>query len=328
MVGGVLKLMTAEIHDIAATRVAVLMGGRSAEREVSLNTGQQVAEALTSIGMRPETIDAGEPDFVRRIEESDADVCFIALHGRFGEDGTVQGMLELLGMPYVGSGVLASALAMDKVMSKLVFERDGIPTPPWLRVVAGQDWSAEEITRVLGPKTVVKPANEGSSVGMTIVHTPAELPAGIELALSYDDSVVVERFVAGVEVTVGVLGNDDLTALPTLEIVPEHEFYDYESKYLPGMSSHIIPARVPEAVARECQRLAVEAHKALGCRGMSRSDTIVAEDGAVYLLEVNTIPGMTSTSLLPDAARAAGIEFPELCRMLVSFALEGRERGR
>jgi len=320
--------MSPEIQDMVPIRVAVLMGGRSAEREVSLNTGRQVADALTSIGMRPQIVDAGEPDFIRQIEDSDADVCFIALHGRFGEDGTVQGMLELLGMPYVGSGVLASALAMDKVMSKLVFERDGIPTPPWIRVVAGREWSAEEITGVLGPKTVVKPANEGSSVGMTIVHTPAELPAGIELALSYDDSVVVERFVAGVEVTVGVLGNNELTALPTLEIVPEHEFYDYESKYLPGMSSHIIPARIPEPLRRECQRLAIEAHQALGCRGMSRSDTIVAEDGAVYLLEVNTIPGMTSTSLLPDAARAAGIEFPELCRMLVGFALEGREPKR
>jgi D-alanine-D-alanine ligase len=318
--------MAHDEEDLAATRVAVLMGGRSAEREVSLNTGRQVTDALTSIGMRPQVIDTGGSDFIRQIQDSDAEVCFIALHGRFGEDGTMQGMLELLGMPYVGSGVLASALAMDKVMSKLVFERDGIPTPPWARIVAGQTWSVDEITAALGPKTVVKPANEGSSVGMTIVHEPAELPAGIELALSFDDNVIVERFVAGVEVTVGVLGNDDLVALPTLEIVPEHEFYDYESKYLPGMSKHIIPARVSDDVRAECQRLAIEAHRALGCRGMSRSDTIVAEDGSVYLLEVNTIPGMTSTSLLPDAARAAGIEFPELCRMLVGYALEERTR--
>jgi D-alanine-D-alanine ligase len=318
--------MIYEEENPAATRVAVLMGGRSAEREVSLNTGRQVADALDAIGMRPQVIDTGDSDFIGQIQDSDAEVCFIALHGRFGEDGTVQGMLELLGMPYVGSGVLASALAMDKVMSKLVFERDGIPTPAWLRLLAGQEWSVDEVTAQLGPKTVVKPANEGSSVGMTIVHTPVELPAGVGLALSFDDSVIVERFVAGVEVTVGVLGNETLTALPTLEIVPEHEFYDYESKYLPGMSKHIIPARVPEHVRDECQRLAIEAHRALGCRGMSRSDTIVAENGAVYLLEVNTIPGMTSTSLLPDAARAAGIEFPELCRRLVGYGLEGRSR--
>ena len=166
----------------------------------------------------------------------------------------------------------------------------------------------------LGEKTVVKPANEGSSVGMTIVHSAAELPGAIEKAFGYDREVLVERFVKGVEVTIGVLGNEDAAALPTLEIVPEHEFYDYDSKYLPGMSKHIIPARVSAAAAEECQRLAVAAHKLLGCRGISRADTIVEEDGTVWLLEVNTIPGMTSTSLVPDAARAAGIEFPELCR--------------
>jgi len=304
-----------------ATRVVVLMGGRSAEREVSLHTGEQVADALVSAGMLVATIDAGDMDFIQQLERSDADVCFVCLHGRMGEDGTVQGLLELLGMPYVGSGVLASALAMDKVMSKLVFERVGLATPPWIALRRGEPVDHAALVESLGEKTVVKPANEGSAIGVTIVHAADELPAAIEVAFAYDASVIVERFVSGAEVTVGVLGNEEPFALPTLEIVPEHEFYDYESKYVPGMSRHIIPARVSETARAECQRLSLEAHKVFGCRGMSRSDTIVTEDGSVYLLEVNTIPGMTATSLLPDAARAAGIEFPDLCRMLVAYAL-------
>ncbi|MDP2183372.1 MAG: D-alanine--D-alanine ligase [Actinomycetota bacterium] len=302
--------------------VAVLMGGRSAEREVSLNTGAQVARALQETGHVILEIDAGDPDFIDSLRSSGAGVVFICLHGRLGEDGTVQGLLELLGMPYVGSGVLASALAMDKVMSKHVYAYSGIPTPPYVVLRRGRPYDEAAITADLGTKTVVKPANEGSAIGVTIAHTPGELPAAIGEAFVHDDVVLVEEFIAGVEVTVGVLGNDDPFALPTLEIVPEHEFYDYESKYVPGMSNHIIPARVSRELRDECQRISLEAHEVLGCRGMSRSDTIVTEDGTVHLLETNTIPGMTATSLLPDAARAAGIEFPELCRMLVDFALE------
>jgi len=305
-------------------RVAVLMGGRSAEREVSLNTGAQVAAALTSVGHEVLTIDSGADGFIGELEGVRPDVVFICLHGRFGEDGTVQGLLELLRLPYVGSGVLASALAMDKVMSKHFFAQQGIPTPAYVHVRRGEAIDLDEITRTLGGKTVVKPANEGSAIGVTIAHVPEELPGALEEAFRFDDSVLVEQFVAGVEVTVGVIGNDEPVALPTLEIVPEHEFYDYESKYVPGMSRHIIPARVSEQAREECARLSLLAHRALGCRGMSRSDTIVTEDGRVELLEVNTIPGMTSTSLLPDAAAAAGITFPELCDRLVRLALEGR----
>lgn len=307
----------------AGLRVAILMGGKSAEREVSLNTGQQVADALASSGVHVETIDTGSSDFIDLLQRSDADVCFIALHGRYGEDGTVQGLLELLGMPYVGSGVLASAAAMDKVISKCLFAQAGLLSPEYVVLRAGQPWDVSAITAELGEKTVVKPVNEGSAIGVTIVHAPEELPAGIEEAFRHDDVVLVERFVPGVEVTVGVLGTKEPFPLPTLEIVPQHEFYDYDSKYVPGMSRHIIPARVSEEAQKECQRLSVEAHRALGCRGMSRADTIVTDDGTVYLLEVNTIPGMTSTSLLPDAARAAGIEFPELCLKLVYWGLEG-----
>lgn len=309
---------------IETHEVLVLQGGRSAEREVSLNTGAQVAEALATLGHRVITVDAAATDFIEQIESARPDVVFICLHGRFGEDGTVQGLLELLGIPYVGSGVLASALAMDKVMSKHLYACKGIPTPDFVALRRGEAWDAEEITRRLGAKTVVKPANEGSAIGVTIAHSPAELPAAIEEAFSFDSSVLVEAFVEGVEVTVGVIGNDDLTALPTLEIVPEHEFYDYESKYVPGMSRHIVPARLSEELQADCRRIALDAHRALGCRGMSRSDTIVTAAGEAYLLETNTIPGMTSTSLLPDAARAAGIEFPVLCDQLVRLALEPR----
>ncbi len=306
----------------ATYKVLVLMGGRSAEREVSLNTGAEVAEALLSAGHEVVTLDAADEDFIERIKAEAPDVVFICLHGRLGEDGTVQGLLELLGVAYVGSGVLASALAMDKVMSKHVYAYAGIPTPDYVVLRAGQAWTPEELTEQLGPKTVVKPANEGSAIGVTISHDPAELPAAVDEAFVHDRVVLVEKFVEGVEVTVGVIGNDDLLALPTLEIVPEHEFYDYESKYVPGMSTHLVPARVSESVDEECSRIAIEAHRVLGCRGMSRSDTIVTADNEAYLLETNTIPGMTSTSLLPDAARAAGIEFPQLCDRLVRLALE------
>lgn len=303
-------------------RVAVLKGGRSAEREVSLNTGTQVTAALRESGFDVVEIDTGDDEFIAELMKAQAHVAFICLHGRFGEDGTVQGLCELLELPYVGSGVLASALAMDKVMSKHFYACAGIPTPDYVALTRGHEFDTEAIVARLGDKSVVKPANEGSAIGVTIVHEPAELPSAIGHAFTYDRHVLVERFVGGVEVTVGVLGNEHPIALPTLEIVPEHEFYDYDSKYLPGMSRHIIPARVSQQARESCERLSVAAHAALGCRGMSRSDLIVTPGGEALLLETNTIPGMTTTSLLPDAARAAGIEFPGLCLRLVELALE------
>ena len=305
-----------------AQRVTVLLGGRSAEREVSLNTGAQVAEALATRGFEVATVDTALDGFIDAITASEPDVVFIALHGRFGEDGTIQGLLELLDLPYVGSGVLASALAMNKVMTKHVYATSGLTTPAYRVVRRSDPYDVGDITAAIGPHTVVKPANEGSSVGMTIVPDPSGLGDAIEFAFGYDPLVLVERFEEGVEVTVGVIGNDEPVALPTLEIVPVNDFYDYESKYVPGMSRHIIPAGVSEEARVECQRLAVEAHRALGCAGMSRSDTIVTPEGTVFLLETNTIPGMTKTSLLPDAAAAAGIEFPELCEMLVRSGVE------
>jgi D-alanine-D-alanine ligase len=310
------------VGEDSTLRVAVLMGGRSAEREVSLNTGAQVAEALASGGHAVTRVDAGDADFITKLAAVGADAVFICLHGRFGEDGTVQGLLELMDLPYVGSGVLASALAMDKVMSKHIFQCEGLRSPEYVALRRGRAHELDAVVLELGARTVVKPASEGSSVGMHIVHEPSELGPAVDDAFLHDDVVMVERFVPGVEVTVGVLGNDDPVALPTLQIEPVNEFYDYDSKYTPGGSRHIIPANVSEEARRICQRLAVGAHVALGCKGLSRADTIVGEDGLVYLLEVNTIPGMTSTSLFPDAARAAGIEFPALCDRLVRLALE------
>lgn len=305
-----------------AQRVTVLLGGRSAERDVSLNTGAQVAAALATRGFEVLTVDTALDGFIDAITASKPDVVFIALHGRFGEDGTIQGLLELLDLPYVGSGVLASALAMNKVMTKHVYATSGLTTPAYRVVRRSDPYDIGDITAEIGPHTVVKPANEGSSVGMTIVADASGLRDAIEFAFGFDPLVLVERFEEGVEVTVGVIGNDEPVALPTLEIVPVNDFYDYESKYVPGMSRHIIPAGVSEEARVECQRLAVEAHRALGCAGMSRSDTIVTPEGTVFLLETNTIPGMTKTSLLPDAAAAAGIGFPELCEMLVRSGLE------
>lgn len=311
-----------QVPDTAGVRVAVLMGGRSAEREVSLNTGEQVVAALRERGADAFAIDTADASFIDDVRASRPDVVFICLHGRYGEDGTVQGLLELLDLPYVGSGVLASALAMDKVASKHVFAGCGVPTPEYVVVRRGRPWREEDVAAAVGERCVVKPASEGSAIGVSIVHDPSELREAIETAFRYDDVVLVERFIAGTEVTVGVLGTSAPFALPTLEIVPEHEFYDYESKYVPGMSRHIIPARIPEAARKRCEELAVAAHEALGCSGVSRTDIIVEPDGRAWVLEVNTIPGMTRTSLLPDAARAAGIEFPELCALLVGYALE------
>lgn len=301
--------------------VAVLKGGRSAEREISLVTGAQVEAGLHEAGFPVVTIDTGDPDFIECIRRSEAAVAFICLHGRYGEDGTIQGLLDLLDMPYVGCGVLASALAMDKAMSKAVFNARGVPTPEHVCVRKGDIVDPESIVATIGGRSVVKPVREGSAIGVTIVRDAADLPAALEDAFCYDDDVLVEEFIEGVEITVGVLGTGrDCEALPTLEIVPVNEFYDYVSKYEPGMSQHVIPARISETAQKASAEIALQAHRALGCRGMSRVDLIVTGED-IFVLEVNTIPGMTPTSLLPEAAAAAGISFPDLCARLVEDAL-------
>jgi D-alanine-D-alanine ligase len=252
-------------------------------------------------------------------------VAIVALHGKYGEDGTIQGLLELLGIPYTGSGVLASALAMDKSMAKRVLAAEGIPVAPSVDFACrGGRWDESGVAdRVaeLGYPVIVKPSRQGSTIGMTKVKAPDELNNAIRLAADYDGLVVVEKFIDGAELTVGVLGNDEPFALPVIEIVPAKGFYDYEAKYTPGATEEIVPARIGDEATARAQELALGAHRCLGCRGMCRVDMILGVDG-LHVLEVNTIPGMTPTSLLPRAAAAAGISFSRLLDMLVDFALE------
>jgi D-alanine-D-alanine ligase len=253
------------------------------------------------------------------------DVAFLALHGPYGEDGTLQGMLDLLGIPYVGSGTLASALAMDKAMAKKVFLAEGIPVPAGTVLDRGEFRRDPERAALRAVETalpaVVKPARQGSSIGMSMVKDASAMQAALTEAFEYDSIVLVEERLDGTELTVGLIGNRELQALPVVEIVSKREFFDYRAKYDPGLSEEIVPARIPDEVARQAQELAVRAHRALGCRNLSRVDMMSTRRGPV-VLEVNTMPGMTVNSLLPKAARAAGIPFPELLDRLVQLALE------
>lgn len=328
-------------------RVVVLSGGTSAERAVSLRSGRKIVGALD-----PERYDAAAVDLaslsgsrsaeMARLllaspgEQNDsadegaspdglADVVFVALHGGSGENGTVQGMLELLGIPYSGSGVMASALAMDKIMSKKIFERDGIRTPNWVPLRArDRKAGARKVLDSVGLPCVMKPACEGSTIGVTVVRREDELPGALHKAAEYGPYLLAEEFIEGVEISGPVLGNDDAEALPLVEIVPASGFYDYEAKYTPGATEEIIPARIPAEQADSARELTLAAHHALGCRGFSRVDMIAGRDG-VYVLEVNSIPGLTDTSILPRSAEAAGISFPQLVDRIIELALE--ERG-
>ncbi len=317
-----LKMKCTYTCNPSETKIVLLKGGKSGEREISLLSGTACAQALREKGFDVVEIDPAENDFIKKIEEVDPDVIFIALHGRDGEDGCVQGMCEMMGIPYTGPGVLASALAMDKCKAKTFYIASGLPTPHSITLFKGEEYSIEDIVGTVGEKCVVKPAREGSALGVSIVNMPSDLESAINNAFSHDDEILVERFVEGTEVTVAVLGNSEPEALPVIEIVPQEssDFYDFEAKYAAGGSTHIIPARLSDEITQNCQRIALSAHKALGCRGVSRSDLIVDASGTCWLLETNTIPGMTETSLLPDAARKIGIEFNELCELLVNLA--------
>jgi D-alanine-D-alanine ligase len=354
-------------------RVAVLAGGASAERQISLASGLQIAEQLSkeryevvildplalmahnpaltdeqramarrlasgasaaeALPERDRELPAQMQDSMQRassalasatgaLTDEGIDVAFIALHGPWGEDGKIQAVLETFGIPYTGSGVLASALAMDKAMTKTVLEANGIDVPRG-EVVR----SPTERPRI-APPSVVKPVENGSSVGITMVDDTADYPAAITEALRYDGRALVEERIVGTELTVGVIGpDDDLLALPAIEIVPKRAFFDYRAKYDAGLSDEICPARVPDAVAKRAQAIAIRAHQALGCRAISRTDLIwsPASDRMVTL-EVNTMPGMTANSLVPKAARVAGISFPDLVERLVGWALEPPRR--
>lgn len=366
------------------TRVGVLMGGASSEREISLASGKMIADhlprdrydvvlldtlalmannpkltpaqrqqALALLARRGRTEELSERDrelpdaFQKEITTAAAsalpateavaaaggnagiDVAFLALHGPFGEDGTVQGMLDLLGIPYVGSRTLASALAMDKVMAKTLLRAEGIPAPRDVVVErrtfrADPAGTARHAAGEVLP-AVVKPVRQGSSIGMSIVHVAEEMRPALEEAFAHDSRAIAEERIEGTELTVGVIGNRELTALPVVEIVPKREFFDYRAKYDPELCDEICPARVAPEVVTRVQELALRAHRALGCRGLSRVDLIHSATRGPFVLEVNTLPGMTVNSLLPKAARAAGIPFGELLHRLVELALEDED---
>ena len=356
-------------------RVGVLTGGASAERDISLATGAQIAasldpnrfevvllDPLAFMARNPE-ITPAQRDQAQRLVEGGArlepdhqlprglekqiesasralvpatrvmasaepiDVVLIALHGTWGEDGRIQGLLDTIGVPYTGSGVLASALAMDKEVAKQVLAASGLDVPRGV-VVRGTHPAALESARSVGLPAFVKPVGSGSSVGASIVTTEADLAPAIESALEYDERVLVEEQIRGRELTVPVIGNDDLTALPVIEILTKRAFFDYSAKYDAGESEEVCPAEIPPDVAKRAQELAVRAHRALHCRGMSRTDFMWSGERMVAL-EVNTIPGMTANSLLPKAARAAGIKFGDLLERFVDWALEdARRRAR
>lgn len=312
---------------MAKLRLALIAGGKSAEREVSLKSGEQVFQALDKEKYDIRRYDPKD-DLERLVREApELDVALIIMHGRGGEDGTLQGLLDLLEIPYQGSGVLGSALGMNKELSKLLYRQAGLAVPPALFFHREEAPSAADIIAELGLPLVVKPVNEGSSIGVSKVASQAELAAALDKAFAYDRRVLVERFIPGREITGAVLGNDHPIALPLVEIIPgeDYAFFDYEAKYQPGASKEICPAPLDEELTRRGQACAVAAHQALQCRGYSRTDMILA-DGVFYVLETNTIPGMTATSLFPQAAQAYGLSFSQLLDRLVELALEGRRK--
>ncbi|OIP92947.1 MAG: D-alanine--D-alanine ligase [Syntrophobacteraceae bacterium CG2_30_61_12] len=304
-------------------RVALLCGGKSAEREVSLKSGQQVFNALDPAKYEVRRYDP-RSDLARiAAAASEIDVALIILHGRLGEDGTIQGFLESLGVRYHGSGVLGSALAINKIVSKEMYRAAGLPVAPYLVVNQRQPLPPAAIIERLGLPLVVKPEHEGSSIGLSVARDLKSLEASLTTGWQYDRRCLVEKYLPGREITCGVLGNDPVEALPVIEIVPgsEHEFFDYEAKYLPGRTEEICPARISPELTRTAQQYAIRAHQALCCRGYSRTDMIIS-DGIIHILETNTIPGMTETSLFPQAAAAAGISFSALLDRLIQLALE------
>jgi len=326
-------------------KVTVLLGGASSERDVSMASGLRIADALRQKGHEVLLVDPAKgamdagterqlreygvkrappaiaelralatlPTLTQLPEVSEADVVFLALHGGQGEDGTIQALLDMAGKRYTGSGHLASALALDKELSKIILRAAGVGTPDWLMAPAADD----EVLAALGLPVIVKPSKEGSSVGLTVVRQIADLAPAIDEAFRHDNEVMIEKFIPGRELTVGMLGEEPL---PVGEIIPKHEIYDYECKYTAGMAEEIFPADIPAAVAEDAQRQAKLAYRALKLGGCPRVDFRMAADGSLYCLEVNTLPGMTELSLIPQAAAAKGISFPDFCERIVLLA--------
>ena len=304
-------------------KVAVLMGGRSAEREVSLMSGSGVLQALKARGVDAHAFDPAERDLTE-LRDKGFERCFIALHGRFGEDGTVQGALELLGIPYTGSGVMASSIAIDKAMTKRVWNAEGLPTPRH-RLLHRGGFTREQLLAVpdeLGLPLIVKPVREGSSIGVAKVQGYSEIAAAVDAAAALDADILCEQFIAGDEVTCPVLGTGEgARALPLIRIVAPAGNYDYQNKYFTDDTKYLVPAGLPAGEEEAIQRLVLQAYRVLGCRGWGRVDVMVdAATRAPYLLEINTSPGMTGHSLVPMSARAAGLSYEDLCVQLLADA--------
>ena len=310
-------------------KVAVLKGGRSLEREVSLRSGANAEAALRRLGHEVLAVDA-DPHLVRTLRAERPDAAFIALHGKGGEDGTVQELLEILEIPYTGPGVLACERAMDKVVAKAHFTAVGISTPhayafrqdAFRELGAGE--AIPDIRERLGLPLIVKPASQGSALGISVVREAGDIANALMNAFAYDERVLMERFVAGRELAVSVVGTAEPWALPVVEAIPlERDFYDFEARYTPGLTDFEAPARLPDAVAQEAAALALACYRALGCRGMSRVDMILDAEDRLWVLEINSIPGMTDTSLLPKAAEAAGLGFDEVVERILAEAALG-----
>jgi D-alanine-D-alanine ligase len=304
--------MTGE--EMKKKRIAVLMGGLSAEREVSLSSGASVHRALLARGHDAVAVDMGR-DLAQRLIMENVGIAFICLHGRYGEDGAVQGLLEVMGIPYTGSGVLASALAMNKIFAKQVFLANGLTVAPYRVARRGEEPELGDLGFSL--PVVVKPSQEGSSVGVSIVRRGEDYRPAMDAAFAYDEEILVEQFIKGREIQVGIL---EERALGAIEIVPKKEFYDYEAKYTSGMAEHILPAPLTPALYGKVLEAGEKAHRCLGCSGYSRVDFLVTEDGECFLLEVNTLPGMTDLSLLPEIAQGAGIGFEDLVERILNSA--------
>lgn len=310
-------------------KIAVLMGGRSLERDVSLRSGERVVQALEALGYRPLALDV-TPELVDTLRREKPSAVYIALHGKFGEDGTVQEALEFLGIPYTGAGVVASALAWDKAISKRLFSQAGIPTPSWVTFTSdafkemGAASALDLVPGAVGGFPVcVKPSKQGSALGLTRVADAAGLPDALLSALAYGEAALVERWIEGTELAVAVLdGPDGPEVLPPVEMVAKSGVFDYTAAYTAGATDYYCPARLEASVAAEVERLARACHELLGCRDVSRTDLVVDADGTPYVLEVNTSPGMTATSLLPMAAAAAGMTFDEVVGRMVRAALD------
>ncbi|MBQ2009593.1 D-alanine--D-alanine ligase [Veillonellaceae bacterium WCA-693-APC-5D-A] len=305
-------------------KIVVVMGGPSTEAEVSRRSGTAILEALKAKGYNAEGLELNPATFANDIKASGAEFVFNALHGKFGEDGIIQGTLEMMGIPYTGSGVMAAAVTMDKVATKRFFMAEGIPTPKahtYFRYEFKKRDLTGEILQEFSVPVVVKASSQGSSIGVVIVEKAEELEAALSEAFKYDREVLVEEFIKGRELTVAVWGNEEKQeALPIIEITTVTGRYDYVTKYKVGASTHIIPAPLPEEVTKKVKEIAIRAFAVCGCSGMARVDFMLGEDNQPYVIEVNTIPGMTETSLVPDAGRAAGIEFPELCARILAMA--------